>query len=186
MVWLLALVAAGVGALAVPVDFSFEGVLGGVSRARIGWLWGLVGADLGGRPPRPRAPVRAPRPRRPFRSLGKLLALARSPGFLSGLIRSGRRCLAAFEIGALHARMTLGLDDPADTGLVFGFVEAVRAALGVRRNLWLELLPDYLEPGLRGQAAGRLRVVPLRLVFEALRLMLAPATVRALVAAARA
>jgi hypothetical protein len=168
-------------ALAIPVEVAFAAASGEGARLRLVWLFGLLSVSPS---PARRRPRREP-PRQPANGSGprRLLAALRSPGFLMGVARLCRRLLSAFSL-RVQASAELGLDDPADTGELYGLLSAAIAPLQ-REALQLEVTPNFLEPGLSGQVDAFARFSPLRLLAEALAFGLSRATLRALWVAAR-
>lgn len=95
-------------------------------------------------PPEP-GPEPAGRPeatRRP--GLGEIGELVRPA------IRLLRRLAGTLRWRRLHLQGSFGLANPADTGQLFGYLQAVRGVLPQR--LRLELCPDFVQPGVRGRA----------------------------------
>ncbi len=136
-------------------------------RWRIRGLLGLLDVEPRGRRRRREQSPRAPAPRReaPRRSTRALQALAavRTPGFL----RRAARLLAdvaqrvRWEEASLRARF--GLDDPADTGCVYGALAPLLVAAHGRG--WdVACRPDFDEPCLEGSAAVTLRVRPISVI----------------------
>ena len=86
----------------IPVDMVFDVGRSGAarSRMRVGWLFGLLGKEFGRRKKKPKERVSK---REKTRGLPKL------PG----------RILSGVRVSHLDARLRIGLDDPADTGLLY-------------------------------------------------------------------
>jgi hypothetical protein len=180
---LLCLVGGLIALTAIPFDLAFEVHArdGGKSRARLGWLWGRLGVDLrASKPKKPKAET--PKRKVPWRRIRAGL-LAR--GFLAELRNFGRRTLRCLQIAELRAAIDVGLEDPADTGTLYGFTEALRATVALPRPVEILVRPDFERADLRLAAVGRVRVVPLMVFLVTLRFLLAVATIRAAVAVAR-
>jgi hypothetical protein len=64
-------------------------------------------------------------------------------------------------------RGSFGFADPARTGSVFGYLQALRAV--VPRRLRLDLRPDFERPGVRGEATLLLHLYLGSLLFVVLR-----------------
>lgn len=89
-------------------------------------------------------------------------ALPELPDLLQGLI-------AAVRFEHLRVDAAVGLDDPADTGALFGMLSPVVYGLGGGARVSLALAPDFDAPGLRGSADAALSVTLARLVPPAVR-----------------
>ena len=75
-----------------------------------------------------------------------------------------RRLLGAFTLDRLEVQGTLGLDDPADTGMLFGVVEPLNhIPLGEKVDIALH--PSFDGARLEGICALSIRVVPILLIW---------------------
>jgi hypothetical protein len=184
VVIILACVASVVGLLAIPFDFTFDlhARDGGKSRARIAWLWGGFGVELR-RAQQSRTPSVK---RRRSVPLHKVRAALLTRGFVAELKRFARRLVGCLHVHELRAAIDFGLDDPADTGTLFGFFEAERALFPLPAPMELSVRPDFQNADLRLAATGQLRLIPLELVLVTLRFALTASTLRAALAMARA
>ena len=64
----------------------------------------------------------------------------------------------------VDADFHVGLDDPADTGRLFGIVAPAMAFVGPMLPGRVAIAPDFAHTGLAGRAEGELRIVPLRVL----------------------
>ena len=78
-----------------------------------------------------------------------------------------------------------GLDNPADTGMAYGFL-APLLVMAEARGLNIECRPMFLESGLRGTCNVMLHVRPLSVVGAVMAFLASPAVIRAAAAAWRA
>jgi hypothetical protein len=174
--------------LAVPVDLEFrlEGIEPLSGQLRVRWLLGLVRLSV----PVPRAGEPAPGPRakpRAARVRARPRARGRGRGVLAALGQAAFRRRVARLLGdvvrAVHLRrlrllVRIGLDDPADTGRLWGLMGPL-GALARLRNAEVRVEPDFAEPVLAFEADGRARLVPLRFLGLAVAFALSPPTIRA-------
>lgn len=188
MLWLAGLAAALVLLLAVPVDVGFE-----VhrrerteSRVRLGWLWGRVRVPVpaGGR--KERKKPRRRRERKPGRpsSARRVIAMVRSPHFPRRVLRLARDLVRRVRFTTLECSARLGLDDPADTGRLWGVLGPASALLAAGPGR-VELAPEFGGALFHLDARGEARIVPGALLLTLLAFLVAPATLRAAWAAAR-
>lgn len=72
--------------------------------------------------------------------------------------------LKPIHVERLAVDGVLGLDDPADTGQLFGVVTAARYALPARGPVSIALQPDFAGPSASGTIEACLRFIPIALV----------------------
>lgn len=113
------------------------------------------------------------------------LAMIRSEGFLSRTGRLLRELVTSFRVSALSIELTVGTGDPADTGVLFGRVQAAMPATYAVERLDVDIHPDFDREILEGAGELRLRARPLRVAWVLLSYVLSPTTIRAVLAARR-
>jgi len=187
-VWILYLIL-GLGLLfaallTVPVDVLWSIERGEQSRstARVTWLWGLVGRDMRRRKKKPEAA--APKKRR--RRLRPVVAVLRTRGFASVLLRFLRDLLGQLRVRYLTLDAQIGLADPFETGLLFSIMGPATVYLGAVPATTISIRPGFETGDFRGRFGGDVRVVPATLVWPCMRFLLSGATLRALVVGIRA
>ena len=164
--------------LSIPVDMAFN--VGGPgaarSRMRVGWLFGLSGIEIGRRRKKPKD--RAPKRETKRRSAMPLLSLLATKGVVGGLLKLFRRILSGVRVKQLDAHLRIGLDDPADTAMLYAALWPVLVPLTYNSlaNLRMEL--SFEEPALDLTARGRIRVIPIQMVWYVLLFALSPAILR--------
>lgn len=187
----LALVLAGIGALflavlALPIEFAFRASLAGPGAplersGRFRWAFGAVDVPLPGRKiSREKKAKRRPKPRArrknaARRYIGRLVlnpaAWERARVLLARLIRAVR-----WRVFHLDARF--GLDDPADTGRLWGVVGTLLFMLPPRLDVAVR--PVFEGEELAFDTEAEIRVVPLRVMAVLVVFGLSPATWRVL------
>ncbi len=155
--------------LAVPIDLSFslEKDERFRSRVRIGWLFGLVGKDLGrGKKGKELKPEEKPRNQghRRNRSPRPFLAAIRTRGFPLHSLRFARRMLWAIRVRELNLGLQVGLGDPAETGRLLGLMSPVAACVDAVPRFHLSVEPDFNQETFRGYCNGSVRIYPIRMV----------------------
>lgn len=198
MLWLLvtclSLTALLLLALAVPIGFAFRLESHQVARAQVEWLFGLVRVDLPtarDETERAQRKARAEERRRKAaqaregqeqprsRTGAKAWRMLRSRHVPRELGRAALRALSAVEIEHLDLDVWFGVDDPAETATLYGFSQAVLAALPLGPSTRVSVYPDFSGADLHGEGDGRIRFVPLKLLAAALGLVLSPPVMRA-------
>lgn len=114
------------------------------------------------------------------------LAVLRTEGFLERTGRLVGDLVRSFRFEQLSLRLHVGTGDPADTGILYGRVQAAMPALRAVPRAHLALEPDFDRRVAHGSGQLALRAVPLRLLWSLGTYLLSPATLRAVRAARRA
>ena len=171
--------------LLAPVDLVFKIGRRDSIRADVSvrWMFGLVEFDPRavrgrGRRIRRRALRRGGMALRFSRAL--LSAARRRAAFRRRLLRFFRAAAAAVRPRDFHLRLRLGFDDPADTGMVWACLGPAIAVLGARAGPGLDVGADFERERLEFEVAGKLRIVPARLIAAAGAFALSPVTLRAM------
>jgi hypothetical protein len=166
--------------LSVPVDLAFDFRTGGAGRTalRVEWLFGLVGKSLLPRKKPKKVKKPGKRKKRDFRSFLSYIALVRTRGVVPAFVRLVRRMIGSFHIRQLSADLRLGLDDPADTGVLCGvlwpaFTLPVRSAYAT-----LRMEPVFDGPVFEAALKGEVRVFPVEMVTNVLRFVFSPSGLR--------
>lgn len=170
--------------LAVPVEFAFEVEQDRArkSNAMFVLLFGLVKIPLHPRawPKKKKRTNHGDSGEREENKSGKSkFRLIRNSNFRRPLIRSIRRLLNCVRIHDFDLYMRIGLDDPADTGQLWGIIGPIAGPLTCCGNTSVQIIPDFTNEVFFGYCRGRFRVVPLRLISVAAAFILNPKVVYA-------
>lgn len=174
--------------LSIPIDlaFSYERGEGSRSRMRIGWLFGLIGKEMGGerkgweKKPKER---KAKKGRRSFR---EPLAMFRARGFSGRLVLLARRLVRSVQVRDVDVEFQVGTGDPVETGLLYGLIWPVVVLARSRLSPNIRVDPNFVEETFRGHARGAVRAYPIRLIPPLISFALSPTTFRGLRAMRRA
>ena len=197
-----ALLLAVVFLLATPVTISFSIVRREAFSARvtIGWLFGLLRftpslARSDNRARRRRRPAAAPpgpegsaaeAPRKaPGAPAKRFRRLLKSKGFVRGVLRFLRDVTRCVHFVSLRVAGRIGLDDPCDTGRLWGSICAVTGFLHGAKRVRFLVEPEFSEAVFELDGRGEIRIVPVTLLLPTVRFVLSPATLRAAWAASR-
>jgi hypothetical protein len=188
------LVALVVALLAVPVVLALDAERDDTLKARwrVRWLFGVV--DI--RSSRARrtdsssertdaATPASPSARTRLRRLRMAIAVIRTRGLLRAVRQLAFVLLRKIRFQAFDLHTVFGLDNPADTGMAYGFLVPV-LVMAQTRGLNIECRPMFLETGLRGTCHVALRVRPLSVVGGVVAFLASPPVMRAVRAAWRA
>lgn len=189
--------------LASPVTISFSIVRREAFSARItiGWLFGLLRFTpfMAGDGKRTRRKRRRPAtaaaepddssgeaPRKATRAPAKRFhKLLKSKGFVRGVLRFLRDMTRCVRFVSLRVAGRVGLDDPCDTGRLWGSICAVTGFLHGAKRVRFLVEPEFNEAVFELDGQGEIRIVPVTLLLPTARFVLSPATLRAAWAVSR-
>ena len=185
IVILASLVALIVLVLCVPLDAVFYLDVYGKPKfgMRLEWLFGLVGKEIRARKKKAkvkRAEIRGkPRRRKRRDAVSGAFAILRTKGLLRQLNVLIKGILSCLEIRDLTMDFRVGLDDPADTGLLFAAINPATLFLSPSFPHRINLEPSFEgEAVLEGHGHGTVRLRPIRLSLPLLRFIFSLAAVR--------
>ena len=174
--------------LCIPVDLTltYERGESSRSRMRIGWLFGLIGKELGGeKRGRERKPKKM-KAKMGRRSFPESLAVLRARGFAGRLFLLAKRLVRLVQVRDLDIDFHLGTGDPAQTGLLYGIIEPSVDLARSRLSANIKIEPNFVEETFEGHARADLRVYPIKLIPPLIAFALSPATFRGIRAMRRA
>ncbi len=99
-------------------------------------------------------------------------------GVVRGLLKLSRRILSGVRVRHLDARLRIGLDDPADTAMLYSALWPVLVPLTYNGSGKVRMELSFDEPVLDLSARGRIRVFPIQMVWSVLLFALSPAGLR--------
>ncbi|MBN1324383.1 MAG: DUF2953 domain-containing protein [Methanotrichaceae archaeon] len=165
----------------IPIDLRLR-LAQGRAMVRLGWLFGLVGKDMATERNMAQAledeeeqgneePVK----------WKEMLEILRDPGIAARIWRLARGCLGGVQIRDMKGTIRVGLADPAETGILLGYLYAVAGALSI--DLCIE--PSFDLECLDGTAEGTLRLWPYRLIAPILSFLASAKVLRMAIGIAR-
>lgn len=172
--------------LAIPVELKFdlrrwEGE--GKSSVALVWLFGAVRLPLSSKgrsmPKKPRK-VEQGKEGRSRAGPGRMLAMLQTEGFPGRVLQLARDLFRRIRIRDLSLDARLGLDDPADTGWLWGVVGPLAAMLPASRAMQVSVQPDFAAEVFEYQGRGHISLIPLQVLALLVAFALSPVTLRAL------
>ncbi len=155
--------------LAVPVDMAIEGRFGASNRldVKLVWLFGAVRVRARKPPARPEVvpvvPGAVPLPER-LRRMRLVLRLLRTRGLLRQLARLFRGIMRSVRVRDVRVDVSVGLGDPADTGMLFALIGPFTPLLQAYSRYPITLQPALTdEAAFQGYGRGTIRLQPIRL-----------------------
>jgi len=179
--WVIATLAGLVGliilVLCVPLDAALSMDASGRPkfRLRLVWLFGLISKEVSREKKKPEEKLK--KKRAPdFSTILKILRTKGLPRRITTLVRD---VLGQFKIRELALNCRLGLDDPADTGLLFALIGSTTSFLSLPSQYQIRVQPSfYDETVFEGHLHGVLRLRPIKLVGPFMRLVFSLAALR--------
>jgi hypothetical protein len=153
--------------LLVPWDVEFQLHWGGERRSKAKVAWLFFQKDLEKTPKeeeekKPRRKKEAKRDLALFQFFLNLDFLDRIWGYIGEMIETLR-------VRGLQANLRFGLSDPADTGVVLGYLWALKTMVPLPGELVLE--PSFQQEVLEGSARGSVRFRPFSFICPTLRFL---------------
>jgi hypothetical protein len=164
----------------VRLELALGNQPGFVRTARLTWAWGLFAADLAKQPAASGGPAAQAKGRKRT-SRARRLRLPTSAMILDAItpVRTLlRRLVRATHPRGVCVQAQLGLEDPAETGLLWGLLGPAVALLEGTTDHVIEVEPIFAGAELQWAARGRFTLVPAQLVAVVLGFGLSPAVVR--------
>ena len=163
--------------LSIPVDMKFDLATHEHTKAkiRIGWLFGLVWKDIRAR--KKKKPKEKPKKRRK-RGIKSFLPLLRIKGLPGKILKLIRQILGCLKVRQLDADFRVGLDDPADTGIMCSVLWPALVPISSFGPVRFRVEPVFDEVVFEGSLRGRVRVFPIQMVGPVLCFVLSPTGLR--------
>ncbi len=171
--------------LAVPLDMVLHvGVHGRPKfRMRLTWLFGLVSKEITKGKKKPEEIERVAegkrKPRKRRVRAGTILEILRTKGMLRQVMRLLRSILSRLKIRDLVVDFRVGLENPADTGLLFAVIGPATLFIGYSRAHEIRVQPSFAgEAVCEGYLSGTVKLLPIQLVPPFLRFICSLATIK--------
>lgn len=94
--------------------------------------------------------------------------------FRRRIFRFIRDLWRAIQKNDLRLRIRIGLGDPADTGQLWAIVGPVSGILANTKEAVFEFEPDFVETTFELDSSGKVRLIPLHLIYLTVGLLLSP------------
>ena len=156
--------------LSIPIEMAFDTSRPG-AKARVGWAFGLLWKEVGGKKKKPKRPKK--KKRRP--GAKAFLDFLETRGIVSGLLKLARRMIGSIRVKQLDAHLRMGLDDPADTGILYSVIWPILIPLNYIGSSNLRMDLCFEEEILDFTGQGHVRVVPAQMIWAVLLFGLSPA-----------
>jgi hypothetical protein len=157
-----------IGVLSIPVDMmlDLDTAGDGGTKMRMGWLFGLVWKDMARRKRKKPEKVKKKRDIRP------LLSLLRTRDLPAKALTLARQMLGRLKVRQLDADLRVGLDDPADTAMLWSVLWPAVIPLGSSGPMTFRIEPAFDEAAFDVSVQGRVRLIPIQMAGPVLRFLI--------------
>lgn len=119
-------------------------------------------------------------------NLKPVLAGIQSKGFIKRVFYLLRELIMAIEIKHLNAQIWFGLDDPADTGRIYGYLSPLVSMTYFPQKWNIKIFPMFQGLLFETEFKTQIQIVPARIVFILVRFLFARETLGAIKSAFKA
>ena len=153
-------------------------------KIRLAWLFGLVSKEAGREKKKPEDEWAAEHERKPGSKREKaavIFKVLRTEGLLKQLGSLSKGVLSRIRIRELGVDLRVGLDSPADTGLLFAYIAPANLLLGSFSPHEIRIQPSFADNAvLEGYLYGVARLEPIQVVPPLIGFTFSPPTMRAI------
>ena len=149
--------------LAVPVDIEllFDSQAKCKLRLRMIWLFGLFSQEIGQHKQKRRKKIKS---RMDVQAAWRVLKIQ---GFFRHLKRLIKRIFRQIRVKALAVNIKIGFDDPADGGMIFAVIGAVKPLIGQPERFEFEVQPVFSNHSfVDGYVRCVFQIQPLSFIFS--------------------
>jgi hypothetical protein len=164
--------------LSVPVEaiFSFDTSTKPKVHIKLSWFYGLVTREMRGF-----SGARKKRAKKRGRRISQsaLLKIISTRRLLNRISSLAWSILQRVKLQELKADLIMGLDDPADTGLLFALVGPVLPLVNLPEQCNVSVMPSFQEAVLEGKALLVIRLRPITLTIPFMKFIFSMPVIRA-------
>lgn len=173
--------------LCVPLELVFELEVNGRAKfgLRLVWFFGLISQEVKKGKKKPKeekdkvADQRKPAGgKKKAGDIKTVFQILRTRGLLRHVIRLFRGIIRSFRIKELSVNLRLGLDNPADTGLLFAVIGPAMPFLSSSRFHQVALEPSFGGAVCQGSLRGVVGLQPVRLIPPVTGFIFSPSMMR--------
>jgi hypothetical protein len=159
--------------LSIPIDLALRLDVNGRVRfnLKLLWLFGLLGKELGRRKKKAKPKKAKPKKdKEKSKDARKVLKVLRTKGLLKQIKVFVTDVFKSLSIRQLRADFRIGLDNPADTGLLFACIGPAFVFLNHPGRYSVNIKPSFEDEAiLEGYMQAVIRLLPIKLVLPLLK-----------------
>ena len=162
--------------LSIPVNlvFCFDTDRQPKASLNFNWMFGLISKRLDGKKKKPKVPRKKKTKKKGSRF--RFWGMLRTRGLLKQVLLLVNGVLSCIHLKKFELQLRLGLENPADTGFLFGYIYAVRGLLPAKYSIAIN--PEFSEAVIEGYSRGTVTLKPICLVVSILRFVFSIASLR--------
>jgi len=167
--------------LSVPLDLAFHLDVHGRTRSslKLVWLFGLLSKELGRRKKAKPKKAKPKKAKEKKKGAGIAIKILRTKGSLKQIKVLVTDVFNSLSIRQLRANFRIGLDNPADTGLLFAVIGPTFVFFSSSDRYSINIRPSFEnEAILEGYMQAVARLLPIRLVIPLLKFVFSLPTLR--------
>ena len=172
--------------LIIPLEISFRFKKGGdpPGWAAIGVFFGLLRFSVYPKKAKPPGQKMEKPPGvkkdRKKSNLKRVFRLLRNGKFLDKTFRTAAALLRSLKLHLKLLYLRFGLDDPADTGMLWGLLGPISGLLYGLKYKDVTIEPEFLDSAFEIESEGSVSIVPLDIILITLGFLLSPTVIRSL------
>ncbi|UCG55433.1 MAG: DUF2953 domain-containing protein [Dehalococcoidia bacterium] len=163
----------------IPLDLSLRlDVNGRISfQSRLVWLFGLLSKRIGKKERKKKAKQRKVKDKKG--GVNRALFFLRIKGLLKQVKVLIKDIFCSLNIRRLETNLVIGLDDPADTGLLFAYIGPASVFFNPSKKYCISIEPSFEDEAiLKGYIHAVIRLIPIRVVIPLLKFIFSPPVFR--------
>ena len=168
--------------LIIPIEaeFKFNNLNGNEKRVNLKALFGLVSVALypSLKSGKHKIKEKAANQKKSGPGFSKLISVLKNGKFLGKTLRTLKKLLISIKPDLNQFHFRLGLNDPADTGILWGLIGPLSGILYGFTEKDVIIEPDFLDPSLGLNTRGSLSIVPLEILYISLGYILSPTVIK--------
>jgi hypothetical protein len=148
--------------LSIPIEmaFDYDALKKPGTRIKLRWLFGIIHKDMAQKESKPEKKVK----KKKKRSIAPFINLLTMEGLSNKIITLIRQLLRQIRIKKLNAELKFGLDDPADTALLYSVLWPSFLCREASGNIRIVIEPSFEEPGFGGKANLIIGLIPIKFI----------------------
>jgi len=164
--------------LIIPVElvFNYKNYETPGKKINLSWFFGIVTFEIYPKKPssKEKKEVKSRTEKKKGMGFAKIKKILGNIKFTIKTYNTIRKLLQSVKPDLKRLYIKIGLEDPADTGLLWGLMGPLSGVMYGFTNKDLVIEPDFLDPAFNVETQGRLTIIPLEILFIALGYIFSP------------
>ncbi|UCG55182.1 MAG: DUF2953 domain-containing protein [Dehalococcoidia bacterium] len=159
----------------IPLDLSLRlDTNGRISfQSKLVWFFGLLSKTIGKKEKKKKVKQRKVKDRKS--GVNRALFFLRTKGLLKQVKVLIKDIFSSLNIRRLKVNLIIGLDNPADTGLLFAYIGPASVFFNPSKKFSIRIEPSFDDEAiLKGYIHAVIRLIPIRVVIPLLKFIFSP------------